>query len=268
MIKKLVAVAIALPLILPIASNGFVTHVTPNLEDPALEACLQALDAVSQIEQRVAFATFSGPQSTGTSAVEIFWKRFGEQDSRVLVEVDAPPARRGVKLLVLEADQSPPGLHMYLPELRSVRRITGNTLHGALLGTDFNYEDFLHLYGLSADATLQKQADDQIAERDVFVTDVFPGDEDSGYSKIRSFIDQQWCVPLRVEFYAKDTSLRKTLNVSPDEVVPVKEHRVPMAFEMHDMEQDTRTKARIESIEINEPIKDSVFSLSHLRSGR
>ena len=267
MLRNLVVAGMILPLVLPIAAHGFVTHVTPNLDDPALTACLEALKTINQIEQQVAFATFSGPQSTGTSAVEIFWKRFTQQDSRVLVEVDAPPARRGVKLLVLEADQSPPGLHMYLPELRSVRRITGKTLHGALLGTDFNYEDFLHLYGLSADATLQKQADERVAERDVFVSDVLPGDEDSGYSKIRSFIDQQWCVPLRVEFYAKDTSLRKVLDVSPDEVVLVNEHHVPMAFQMHDLEQDTRTKARIESIEINEPIKDSMFSLSHLRSG-
>ena len=185
-----------------------------------------------------------------------------------MVEVNAPPARRGVKLLVLEGDQSPPGLHMYLPELRSVRRITGNTLHGALLGTDFNYEDFLHLYGLSADAVLEKQMDQQLSERDVFVIDVIPGDENSGYNKIRSFIDQQWCVPLKIEFFAKDSTLRKALSVAPENVSLVNEHRVPMAFEMHDFEQDTRTKVSVESISINEPIKDSIFSLSDLRSGR
>ena len=69
-------------------------------------------------------------------------------------------------------------------------------------------------------------------------------------------------------FQKPEKAAVQTSQVEADEVVPVKEHRVPMAFEMHDMEQDTRTKARIESIEINEPIKDSVFSLSHLRSGR
>ena len=44
---------------------------------------------------------------------------------------------------------------MYLPELRSVRRVTGNTLSGTLLGTDFTYEDFLHIYGLAGAARLK-----------------------------------------------------------------------------------------------------------------
>ena len=65
MIKKLIAAGMILPLVLPMAGHGFVTHVTPNLDDPALNACLEALKTINQIEQRVAFATFSGPQSTG-----------------------------------------------------------------------------------------------------------------------------------------------------------------------------------------------------------
>ena len=249
-------------------ASAFVTHFATNIDDPQLAMCLDKLAGVEQIAQQLAFATFSGPQSTGTSSVEIFWKQFSADDSRVLAEVHAPPARRGVKLLVLEGDQSPPGMHMYLPELRSVRRITGNTLRGALLGTDFNYEDFLHLYGLSANASLEKQADEVFAERKVFVTDVIPGDAESGYQKIRGFIDQQWCVPLKIDFYGKDSSLRKTLTVAIEEIQLIGGHHVPMVFEMLDFEQDTRTKVNVESVEINQAIKDSKFALSYLRSGR
>lgn len=246
-------------------AQAFVTHFATSIDDPELAVCLEKLNTVNQIAQQVAFATFSGQQSTGTSAVDIFWKQFSTEDSRAMAEVHAPPARRGVKLLVLEGDQSPPGMHMYLPELRSVRRITGNTLRGALLGTDFNYEDFLHLYGLSANAKLEKHPDEMLFDRNVIVTDVIPGDEQSGYSKIRGFIDQQWCVPLKIDFYAKDASLRKSLSVSIEKIEVVNEQHVPMEFEMHDFEQDTRTKVRIESLQINEPIKDSKFSLSYLR---
>ena len=252
----------------PVMASAFVTHFAANVTDPELASCLEKLSAIEQVEQQVSFATFSAQQSTGTSGVEIYWKQFSTQDSRVLIDVIAPPARRGVKLLVLESDQSPPGLHMYLPELRSVRRITGNTLRGTLLGTDFNYEDFLYLYGLSTNATVEKHTSEIFAERKVFVINVIPGDEDSGYSKIRGFIDQEWCTPLKVEFYTSDSALRKTLKVSIQEIVNIKGHRIPMKLEMEDFEQDTRTKVSIESIAINEPIKDSKFSLSDLRSGR
>ena len=183
----------------------------------------------------------------------MLWKDFGENNSRTLVRVTAPPARRGIGLLILEEDQATPGLHMYLPELRSVRRITGNMLNGSLLGSDFNYEDFLYFYGLSGTSKTIKKENAVVAGRDVYVSDLIPQDENSNYTRIRSFIDQQWCVPLLVEFYRPNSgnggdqnsarseglNLQKTLTIDPDYVKEVDGYHIPHRFEMHDHRDDT-----------------------------
>ena len=114
---------------------------------------------------------------------------------------------------------------------------------------------------------LNQREDDEIEQRDVFVIDMEPADEHSSYEMIRSYIDQQWCVPLKVEFYTNGASLRKILRVDASAVKDVNGHHIPFALEMRDLAQDTRTQVTVEAITINDELKDSLFSLSHLRTG-
>ncbi|MEM7465322.1 MAG: outer membrane lipoprotein-sorting protein [Pseudomonadota bacterium] len=247
------------------SAYAFVTHIAVENAAPDLKACIALLEEITQIEQQIAFTTYDGEQTTGHSSVDVYWKRFAEDDSRVLIEVNAPLARRGVKLLVMEQDQMPPGLHMYLPELRNVRRVTGDTLSGTLLGSDFNYEDFLYLYGLSESPTIRGEATHKLFNREVFVIEIDPQDENSRYSKIRTFVDEQSCVPLKIDFYSTEGTLRKTLTVDPEKITTIANIHMPISFEMHDVQQDTRTVVTIESVKFDTPLKDSLFSLSGLR---
>lgn len=247
---------------------GFVSHFASNSDDPELKACFERLENISSLKQEISFLTYAGAQSTGRSGVDISWKALAKNDSRILVRVTNPPARVGVGLLILEEQQAAPSLHMYLPELRSVRRISGNTLNGSLLSSDFTYEDFLHLYGLTNASKIVRLENTMISDRDVYVSELTPKDKQSGYSKIRSFIDQQWCVPLQVDFYAKNKAIKKTLVVEPEDIQEVDGYRLPLKFSMKNLVDDTRTDVSIESIEINKPISDGKFSLSNLRSGR
>lgn len=247
---------------------AFVSHLASNSNDPELKACFEQLETIASLEQEVSFDTYSGTQSTGRSGVHIWWKELKEKDARILVRVSNPPARAGVGLLILGQQQSAPSLHMYLPELRSVRRISGNTLNGSLLASDFTYEDFLHLYGLTSASKIVRLEDTQVAGRDVYVTELIPEDEQSGYSKIRSFIDSQWCVPLQVDFYARSSDIKKTLTVKPEEIKEIDSYRLPLKFSMKNFVDETHTDVTIDSIEINKSIPDGKFSLSNLRSGR
>jgi hypothetical protein len=265
---------VLLTLFFSASATGFVSHWAANSTDPELQACFEQLASIEELEQKISFTTSSGVQSTGSSGVTVLWKKFGENNSRILVRVTAPPARLGIGLLILEEDQATPGLHMYLPELRSVRRISGNTLNGSLLGSDFNYEDFLYFYGLSKTSKIERKENAVVARRAVFVSDLIPQDENSSYTKIRTFIDQQWCVPLLVEFYARDSdqghaqNIEKTLTIDTEHVNEVDGYHIPQRFEMHDHRDDTRTAVVVESIEVNRPIREGKFSLSELRSGR
>jgi len=265
---------VLLAMLFSTTSAAFVSHWAANSTDPELQACFEQLAGIQELEQRISFTTYSGVQSTGSSEVTVQWKKFSEKNSRILVRVTAPAARFGIGLLIIEEEQATPGLHMYLPELRSVRRISGNTLNGSLLGSDFNYEDFLYFYGLSNASKIERKENAVVAERDVFVSELIPQDENASYTKIRSFIDQQWCVPLIVEFYARDLgqglaqNIKKTLTIDTEYVNEVDGYHIPQRFEIYDHRDDTRTAVVVESVEVNHPIREGKFSLSDLRSGR
>lgn len=143
-----------------------------------------------------------------------------EQDAsadhvRAMLYVKEPANLAGSAFLLREAtgtrDQ---GMYVYLPSVRRVRRVTGEFADGALLGSAFNYQDFKQFQNAFDGLATTLEAAEVIEQRPVYVLSSKPlAGSPSSYSRIRSWVDQQTCVPLKVEFYQQKT-LRKQLNVS------------------------------------------------------
>lgn len=133
---------------------------------------------------------------------------------RVMLHVKEPASLAGSAFLLREAtgarDQ---GMYVYLPSVRRVRRVTGEFADGALLGSAFNYQDFKQLQNAFEGLASTQEAAEVLEKRPVHVLSFkpLPGSP-SAYSRIRSWVDQQTCVPLKVEFYQQKT-LRKQLIV-------------------------------------------------------
>lgn len=131
-----------------------------------------------------------------------------------MLQVYAPDTLKGSAFLVREASQqSEQGMYVFLPSVKRVRRITGEFADGALLGSDFSYQDFKQLQDGFAgmDATLEST--DVLEQRPVNVLTFKPAPGvPSGYSRIRAWVDQKTCLPLKAEFY-KNQTLHKELYV-------------------------------------------------------
>ena len=101
-------------------------------------------------------------------------------------------------------------------------------VNGTMMGTDFSYEDFARLQGMIGSLDATRAPDEQLAGRAVFITESTPSAADSEYARIRSLVDQQTCVPLRVEFFHKGVAEpAKVLSVDPAKLAEVKTGWMP-----------------------------------------
>jgi hypothetical protein len=202
---------------------------------------------------------------------EMFWEKDqGTQLSKVLLKFDNPPELRGAAVLVIERKPTN-DMFMFLPELGKTRRITSSMVNGNMMGTDFSYEDFSRLQGMLGNLDTTRAPDEQLAGRAAFVTESKPAPgSDSDYERIRSVIDQQTCVPLRVEFFQKGLAEpAKLLSVDPSRVTELNGGWMPREMRMEDRKGGTSTSLVIEKLEANVPIAKKMFSQTELeRQGR
>lgn len=202
---------------------------------------------------------------------EMFWEKDqATQLSKVLIKFDNPPELRGSAVLVIEK-QPANDMFMFLPELGKTRRITSSMVSGNMMGTDFSYEDFARLQGMIGSLEPERAADEQIGGRAAFVTVSRPTEgADSEYERIRSVIDQETCVPLRVEFFHKGLAEpAKVLSVDPSNVAEVKSGWIPREMRMEDLRGGTSTNLVVEKLEVSVPIAKKMFSQTELdRQGR
>jgi hypothetical protein len=197
---------------------------------------------------------------------EMWWEKDqATRLSKVLLKFDNPPELRGAAVLVIEKKPTN-DMFMFLPELGKTRRITSSMVSGNMMGTDFTYEDFARLQGMIGNLEAVREADEQVAGRPAFITVSRPAaGTDSDYERIRSAIDQETCVPLRVEFFQKGIAEpAKMLTVDATKLAEVKTGWMPRELRMEDLRAGTSTSLVIDKLEVSVPIDRKRFSQKEL----
>jgi hypothetical protein len=204
------------------------------------------------------------------SEVKFYWKKFDDGLSRAVLRFFAPPDLRGSALLVIEkAGDAESDVFMYVPEFRSVRRITTGMMSGSMFGTDFSYEEFERLYGLAQELETKRLADAEVEGRPSFVIESTPrNDDDSAYARIVQYVEQARCVPIRTEFFATSAEPVKVLSIDPGKLRQIGEAWLPALVEMKDVEEGSQTTLVMGKTEVDVDIPERVFSERSLSRSR
>jgi hypothetical protein len=125
---------------------------------------------------------------------------------RVMLRIDSPNSLAGTAYLVREAADSAEEMFVYLPSLKRVRRITSSVADRSLLGTDFSYSDFKLLSNAFVGSSIKLEASSEVIQRPTYRVSFrpLPGTT-SPYSFVRTWVDEETCVPLKAYFYVGDT---------------------------------------------------------------
>ena len=201
---------------------------------------------------------------------DMWWQKNQETRlSNVLLTFDNPPELRGASVLVIEKKPTN-DMFMFLPELGKTRRITTQMVQGNMMGTDYSYEDFQRLQGMLASLESKRLPDETLAGRKTYVTESVPSDPTSEYNRIRSWVDQETCVPLQVEFFTNDSpGPVKRMSTKQESVTKEKTGFIPREVAMKDLRTETATTIKIEKLQVGVPIDRKHFSEAELdRQGR
>ncbi|MEB2344307.1 MAG: outer membrane lipoprotein-sorting protein [Deltaproteobacteria bacterium] len=230
-----------------------------------IEACLRRNLPQRSSEQSVRFESKDRTGSTRTLAGTAYWKKWEGDLSRSLIRIDFPPDLRGSAYLLIERPETV-DVFVYLPEFQKVRRITSHALAGSLFGTDFSYEDMRRLRHLFEAAAVERQPDAEQAGRATYVVTLRPPPE-SEYGEVRAWIDQETCVPLRLELFARGGSLAKELTADPSSLTKHGEVWAAHTVVLRDLQEQTETRVELGRLEIDTNLPDKLFSERALTQG-
>ena len=132
----------------------------------------------------------------------------GDGDKSLFV-FDQPRDVQGTALLTHAHANTPDDQWLYLPALERVKRISASTRSGSFMGSEFSYED------MSApeveEYTYRYLRNEPCGELTCTVTEQFPLDEKSGYSRKLIWQDTGELRTWKMELYDRRDSHLKTL---------------------------------------------------------
>jgi outer membrane lipoprotein-sorting protein len=129
-----------------------------------------------------------------------------------MIVFDQPKDVAGTALLTFTHKAADDDRWLYLPAVKRVKRIASSNKSGPFMGSEFAYEDLgsqepeKYTYKWLRDETLDG--------KEVFVSERYPKDKDSGYTRQVVWMDKAEYRPWKIEFYDRKQSLLKTLTLA------------------------------------------------------
>ena len=130
-------------------------------------------------------------------------------DKRLIV-FDEPGDVRGTAVLTHSHSDGSDAQWIFLPAIKRVKRIAGNSRTGPFMGSEFAYEDLASQE--LAKYTYEYLRDENCEGGRCYVIERIPADATSGYSRQLVWIDHEELRPWRVEYYDRKNSLLKVLS--------------------------------------------------------
>ncbi len=255
------------------ASIVFATHIlscaavadTPVEEGSELKACADRALPKHTITQKQFVTVVDQTGWSRESTRTVYWKHFDDGQMKVLFRVELPANESGLSALIIKPDNADPILYVYTPDLGRPRRVAGNATSNSILGTDFTYEDAIHLQGFMEEASVTRLEDADVDGYRAYVIETYPDEDTSAYSRIRTYIDQALCIPIKTDFFGHNGTLDKTLVAVRDSVREISGRPVPFRTVMYNHKKNSHSIFDVIDVEIDTELRDSLFTFAEVK---
>ncbi|ULQ59494.1 outer membrane lipoprotein-sorting protein [Brucepastera parasyntrophica] len=154
-------------------------------------------------------------------------------------------------------------LYVYSPDNEQVMLISGHMLKESMMGSDLSYEDTINNEKLSDRYTPVLSGSETWNGREVWVLDLTAKKKTESYPKQKLWVDKENFDLLHYELYALSGAKLKEYTLIRAENFGGR--RFPVESEMRDLlRKGSKTTFVMNSILLDEPISDSVFSMRNL----
>lgn len=183
---------------------------------------------------------------------------------RAMLRISQPSTFDGAAYLVRETqDYANDGMYVYLPSVGRVRRVSGTFADGAMLGTNFSYNDFKQLENAFVGSSAKLESSGMIEDRPVnvvmFTALKTPTGEASRYSGVRTWVDKKACMPLKADFYEGD-KLRKQLTAPASALQQSGGYWYLSTLEMRDLVEGSKTELKVVGVTAGHELPGTYFN--------
>ena len=145
---------------------------------------------------------------------------------------------------------------IYLPALKKTKRISSDSKSDYFMGSDFTYDDL-------GDRKLEDDTHTLLGEetldgKECYVVESVSNDEEYMYSKTKTWIIKEHFIGFKKEFYDEDGDLLKVLYIK--EYKDYDGYLIINLSEMENVQKNHRTTMDLGDININNKLKESLFS--------
>ena len=153
---------------------------------------------------------------------------------------------------------------LYLPAMKKTRRISGSSSKtDYFMGTDFTYND-MGSRNIDEDTHTLLREEDRDGQK-CWVVESVPVDKREIYSRKVTWIRQDCCVPIYVEFYDKLDKLHRYLTIS--EISQVQGYWTKQHMEMKNVQTGHSTVIVLKNPQYDLKVDKSMFTVAKLEKG-
>lgn len=201
--------------------------------------------------------------------IKRFWKRYDGPDgleSKVVLFHEYPPETRGTAFMVWsysEASGRPADQWIYIPILRKVTKLP-DRIEENIQGSDLRASDMNPRgAGLDEHSLLKEEV---IGAKRYFVVESVPRDpdEDYPYSKIVRWISADDFLTDKIDYYDRDGRLLKKQTIAWKQIGDA---WVWQKVVIANVQADTQTTLNLTDIQVNQGLKDSLFTERMMEQG-
>ncbi len=263
--RVLVAGALALLAAPPAAAAA------PAGDVAAVQRCLAANAPERSSRLLLGFAARDARGRVAEQRAQVYWRRFPRHERRVLLRIEAPEKVAGSALLAIVKPEELPEIHLYLPELGRPQRIYRvEQLRGFLGRSGVELAELWRL--LESDPALAERlvdADATVAGRRAWTVEGdfrMPRQEQS--ERVVSQVDQETCVPLRVETFDPDGTARRRLDVDPTQLAHEGRRWLPRELVFTDLRDGSSSTVEVLSVEFDAELPAGLLTRKALTRAR
>lgn len=182
---------------------------------------------------------------------------------KITTYFQAPRDIAGTALLTfshaIEADDQ----WLFLPSIKRVKRISSNNRSGPFMGSEFAYEDMSswELDKYRYELVEEKTQDGQT----YWLLACFPRYENSGYSKLIAWIDQDIYQPRKIKYYDRKGTLFKQLTLSQYELHNQQYWR-PKLAQMKNLQNQRSSSLSWKNMTLGIDVPQTLFEPKQLRN--
>ena len=195
-----------------------------------------------------------------------------EADGKTYVVMDfkGPANVKDTRFLQITNDNGPDDKFIYLPSLKSVRRVNSSEGSKSFMGSDATYDD-LSTRDVSEDdreyLREEKMTVESGKEYDCYVIKEIPHDKKgTQYNYRMVWVDKETMYPIHTEMYDKNDKLVKVLEVL--NIQKIDGYDMPMENKLKNVQTGHSTTLKILKVEVDKPLPDRVFTQNFLTTGK